>query len=64
MTEEDKQHVRERRQRHYTKRRYEKELLAIVNDESVPAKERHEALFTPWPGQRLPPTPDGQEIAI
>jgi cell division protein ZapA len=46
MTEEDKQRVRERRQRHYTKRRYEKELLAIVNDESVPAKERHEALFT------------------
>jgi hypothetical protein len=45
-TEEDRQRNRERRQGHYTKRWYEKELLAIANDESLPRKERHEALFT------------------
>ena len=45
MTEADRQRTRERRERHYTKRWYKKELLAIVNDESVPANERHEALF-------------------
>ena len=45
FTEEDKQRTRERRQRHYTKRSYEKQLLVIVNDELVPARERHEALF-------------------
>jgi hypothetical protein len=46
LTEEDKQRIRERREQHYTKRWYEKELLAIANDESLPRKERHEALFT------------------
>jgi|SRR5215469_5443964 len=45
FTEEATQRNRERRQRHYTKRRYEKDLLAIVNDESLPAQERHEALL-------------------
>ena len=45
MTEADRQRTRES-ERHYTKRWYEKELLAIANDESLPAKERHEALFT------------------
>ena len=45
MTEEDRQRTRERRQRHCTRRRYEQELLAIVNDESVPSKGRHETLF-------------------
>jgi hypothetical protein len=37
--------TRERRQRHYTRRRYERELLTIVNDESLASKERHEARF-------------------
>ena len=43
LTEEEKQ--RTRRQRHYTKRSYEKQLLALVNDESIPAKERRGALL-------------------
>jgi cell division protein ZapA len=46
FTEEERQRTWGRRQQHYTKRRYEKELLAIANDESLPTKERHEALFT------------------
>jgi cell division protein ZapA len=45
VTEEARQHTRERRQRHYTRRSYERQLLAIMNDESVPAKERRGALF-------------------
>ena len=45
LSDEERQRNRERRQRHYTKRMYEKQLLALVNDESIPAKERHEALF-------------------
>jgi cell division protein ZapA len=45
LTDEERQRNRERRQRHHTKRWYEKQLLAIVNDESVPAKERRVALF-------------------
>jgi hypothetical protein len=46
LTEEDRQRNRERRQGHYKKRWYENQLLAIAKDESLPAKERHEALFT------------------
>jgi len=45
LSEEDRQRNRERRQRHHTKRWYEKQLLAIVNDEAVPAKERRGALL-------------------
>jgi len=45
LTEEERQRNRERRQRHYTKRSYEKQLLALVNDESIPAKERRGALL-------------------
>jgi len=45
MTEEDKQRIGARKQRHFTKRKYERKLLAIANDESLPVKERHEALF-------------------
>ena len=45
LTEEERQRACERRQSHRTKRWFEKQLLAIVNDESVPAKERHEALL-------------------
>jgi len=35
---------RERRRGHYTKRSHEQRLLAMVNDKSLTAKERHEAL--------------------
>jgi len=45
LTEEERQRNRERRQRHYTKRSYEKQLLALVNDESIPARERRGALL-------------------
>jgi len=62
MTEEDRQRTRERRERHHTKRWYEKQLLAIVNDESLPAKERHEALFALGRSRGYDPAP-GQEIA-
>ena len=44
-TEEDRQRNRERRRGHYTKRTYETQLQAIVNDKSLPAKERHQALL-------------------
>ena len=62
FTEEDRQRTRERRERHHTKRWYEKQLLAIVNDESLPAKERHEALFALGRSRGYDPAP-GQEIA-
>jgi len=45
LTEEERQRNRKRRQRHYTKRSYEKQLLALVNDESIPGSERREALY-------------------
>ena len=45
LTEAERQRNRERRQRHYTKRSYERQLLALVNDESIPARERRGALL-------------------
>jgi hypothetical protein len=45
FAEEDRQRRREKCKRRYTKRSYEKQLLVIVNDESLPPKERHEALL-------------------
>jgi len=45
MTEEDRQRARERRQRHHTRRWYEKQLLAIANGELNPTKEQHKALL-------------------
>jgi len=46
FTEADRQHPRERRERHHTKRWYEKQLLAIANGDVVPTKEQHKALIT------------------
>ena len=45
LTEEARQRIRERRQRHYTKRLYEKQLQASANDESLSPKERQQALL-------------------
>jgi len=45
FTEEDRQRTRETRQRHHTRRRYEKQLLAIANGELVPTREQHKALI-------------------
>ena len=45
FTEADRQSTRERRQRHHTRRWYEKQLLAIANGELSLAKEQHKALL-------------------
>src|SRR5215472_10890280 len=45
MTEEDRQRTRERRERHHTKRWYEKQLSAIANGELNLTKDQHKALI-------------------
>jgi hypothetical protein len=62
MNEEDEQRVRERRQRHHTRRWYEKPLLAIANGDVVPDQGAAQGATRLWPGQRLESVPAVQEI--
>jgi len=64
FTEEDRQRVRERRKRHYTKRWYEKQLLAIANGELNPTKEQHKALLAFGRNPRLESASAVQVIAL
>jgi|SRR5215469_1587777 len=59
FTEEDRQRTRKTRERHHTKRWYEKQLLAIANGDVVPTKEQHDALLAFGQGRgwnRRPPS--------
>jgi len=45
FTDEDKQRVRERRQRHHTRRWYERQLLAVAEGRLVMSNKEYEALI-------------------
>ena len=45
FTEEDRQRTRERRQRHHTRREYEKQLLAVANGEVILTTQQYRALI-------------------
>jgi len=45
LTEEERQRIRERRATHFTRRAYDKRLLAIANGELVLTKKQHQALL-------------------